>query len=603
MAFYLSPIVAIKEVDISTTIGAVSTSIGVEILRNTYKGPEMQQTFVSSEGELVSMFGEPTTNVHCYRDMLSAAGFLKYGNKLYTTRVLPNDATFAGTKVVSGGFDSFGADAMTLTELGNPLDEEMGNPDEFSDDVVVTDTSDMWMIASSRGVWGNKIRVATITKDDLTTVNDVAPSATDFYPYESDGVTLKSEYVGTVPTYYNFRATDSPLATTKDFLILVQSMEQGEDTWKTVETWNVSTNPDAVDDQGVSKFAESIINRSSQYIRVNFNETAVDADWTVSTNTFESFVDGTSGTIDIADGVSPATQMVALDLYSNPEELDVNIFIDGDKPLPVKKYMIQICESRLDCMAVLDCPYELVVNNRGNETTDLTDWRKGLGSFTVDNLNVNTSYASLYGNWVELYDKYSKKYRWLPSAGHVAGIYAHTDESADPWWAPAGLNRAVLTGIRRLAWNPQLGHRDMLYKNGINPIVSFAGQGKVVWGNKNLLDKSSSFNRINVRRLFIVLEKAISTASKYFLFEPNDEITRSQLTNMINPFLRDVKSRRGVYDYMVVCDESNNTAERFDRNELWCTIMIKPTKSAEFMVLQFVNTKSGASFDEIAAQV
>jgi phage tail sheath protein FI len=143
----------------------------------------------------------------------------------------------------------------------------------------------------------------------------------------------------------------------------------------------------------------------------------------------------------------------------------------------------------------------------------------------------------------------------------------------------------------------------MLYKDGINPIVSFAGQGKVVWGQKTMLDKSSAFNRVNVRRLFIVLEKAISTASKYFLFEPNDEITRSQLTSMIDPFLRDVQARRGVYDYKVICDETNNTPERIDRNELWATILIKPTRVAEFIVLQFVALKTGASFEESATQV
>ena len=204
---------------------------------------------------------------------------------------------------------------------------------------------------------------------------------------------------------------------------------------------------------------------------------------------------------------------------------------------------------------------------------------------------------------MEVYDKYNRKYRWIPSSGYVAGIYAKTDDVADPWWAPAGLNRAIITSVRRLAWNPKQGHRDLLYKNGINPIVSFAGQGKVIWGQKTMLDKPSSFNRVNVRRLFIVLEKAISTAAKYFLFEPNDEISRKQLTNMINPFLRDVKARRGVYDYRVICDDTNNTPERIDRNEQWCTILIKATRTAEFIVLNFVSTKTGASFDEVAGQV
>ncbi len=605
MAFYLSPLVDVKEIDLSTTVPAVATSIGVSILRNTYRGPEMKTTFISDENELIRRFGAPTSNVHCYRDMLTSTGFLKYGNKLYCTRVLPTDATFSGTKAISGGvFDTFGVDALTLADLGNPLDPEVGDPDEFADDITVNDASSMWVISQSRGIWGNDIKIATITKADYNYINTVSPSANDFYPYNPDG-SEKTEWVGRSDesVYFDVLSTDSPLVEDTDFLIIVKFKEQGGDDFQTAEVFNTSTKELSIDDQGRTKFAETMINETSSTIRVNFNSTQIDQPWTISTPTWQYLQDGTSGTIDQVNGTSEATQMVALDLYSNPEEIDVNIFVDGDKSLTVKKYMIQICESRKDCMVVLDCPYNLVVQNRGNETTDLIEWRKGLNSFSNDNLNENTSYASLYGNWMEVYDKYTKKYRWIPNSGHTAGIYAKTDDVADPWWAPAGLNRAIITGVRRLAWNPKQGHRDMLYKNGINPIVSFAGQGKVIWGQKTMLDKPSSFNRVNVRRLFIVLEKAISTAAKYFLFEPNDEITRNQLINMINPFLRDVKARRGVYDYKVICDKTNNTPERIDRNELWCTILIKATKTAEFIVLNFVSTKTGASFDEVAGQI
>lgn len=214
---------------------------------------------------------------------------------------------------------------------------------------------------------------------------------------------------------------------------------------------------------------------------------------------------------------------------------------------------------------------------------------------------MNTSYVAAYGNWLEVFDKYNATYRWIPVSGHAAGVFARTDNATDPWFAPAGFNRADLSNVRKLAWNPTLGNRDTLYMNGINPVVSFAGQGKVIWGQKTMLDKSSAFNRINVRRLFMILEKAISTAVKYFLFEPNDDLTRLLLVNMTDPFLRDVKARRGVYDYLIVCDETNNTPERIDRNELWADFYIKPTRAAEFIVLNFIATKTGASFTEIAA--
>ena len=320
----------------------------------------------------------------------------------------------------------------------------------------------------------------------------------------------------------------------------------------------------------------------------------------LSVDGFYRFSGGSDGVGSVTDG----DIMDAYRLYEDPETVDINLVIDSGKSTTVKSDLIAMCEERLDCMAILDVPKILVVNNKGNETVQLRDWRNGTGSFSDGSgFNENTSYASIYGNWIEVYDKYNQKYRWIPTSGYAGGIYAKTDDVTDPWWAPAGLNRAVLTGVRRLAWNPKLGNRDILYSNGINPIVSFSGQGKVIWGQKTMLAKSSAFNRVNVRRLFITLEKAISTAAKYFLFEPNDTVTRNLLVNMINPFLRDVQSRRGIYDFKVICDDSNNTPERVDRNELWCDILIKPTRTAEFIVLNFVATKTGASFEEAAAAV
>lgn len=582
MAFYLSPLVAVREVDLSTTIPAVATSIGMIVLRDTYRGPENKQTFITSEQELVDTFGEPTSAANCYRDMLAAAGYLKYGNKLYCTRTLAASATFAGTRLSSAGDGTAFDSAYTLSDLASE------DPDDFADDVAVTNADEpMWTIASSRGAWGNNIRIATITKadyDDIVLGN--TPSAWTNPTSASDS------------PYPTIGDIDAPMEDANDFLVIVEEMEQGEDVWTQQEYFVVSTKERAVDDQGVSKFAETVINDQSQFIRIVLNNDQINSNWTTSTDAFVQLSGGTDGS-----GSGASEVITALNLYENPEEIDINIIIDADKPLAAKRQMITICESRKDCMTILDAQYSLVVNNTGNETSDLRNWRRGTGDYTVDNLNENTSYAAVYGNWIEIYDLYNRKYRWIPVSGHVAGIYARTDDVRDPWWAPAGLNRAILTGVRRLAWNPSLGDRDILYKNGINPIVSFAGQGKVIWGQKTLLDKSSAFNRINVRRLYITLEKAIATATKYFLFEPNDSITRTQLVNMIVPFLRDVKARRGIYDFKVICDETNNTPNRIDRNELWCDILIKPTRAAEFIILTFAALRTGMSFEEAAAAV
>jgi len=367
------------------------------------------------------------------------------------------------------------------------------------------------------------------------------------------------------------------------------------------EVFLVSTDPREVDDEGGNRFCENYINSNSQYIRMAVTNAFKDDNMSTFFNTeYSTFAGGQRNN---TDAVSDADIIEAYELYDNAEEIDVNIFIDSDKTVTVKTFLIEICEARKDSMTVLDVPSALVVNNKGFEATNCRDWRRGIGSFTGTNLNVNTSYAAVYANWLNVYDKWNAKYRWIPSSGHVAGIYANTDDVTDPWFAPAGLNRAILGNIRKLAWNPSKGARDVLYKNGLNPIVSFAGQGKVIWGQKNLLDKSSAFNRVNVRRLFMILAKAISTALKYFLFEPNDSFTRLQIVNMIDPFLRDVEARRGIYEYMIVCDSRNNTPERIDRNELWCDIYIKPTRAAEFIVLNLIATKTGASFTELVAAV
>jgi hypothetical protein len=592
MAFYLSPQVALLEKDLSNTIPAVATSIGGIVLRNTYKGPERKTIYVTSESTLVDTFGWPTSAASCYRDILSACGYLKYGNSLYCTRVMSDNATFAGIVAVSSSQAvSLSAGVTNWTSMcpasGAPsavgvpsaysLDDlQSWDPDQFPEDINWSDyASDVYpfvVLADSRGAHGNNVRLAVI---DYYTSNRIAAS----------GATVFSSWA----TSAAFAGLDSPVEDTKSFVIIVEAMGQGSTEYETVETWNVSTDPTAVDDMGINRFIESL-NSKSRFIRVALNPIYKNNVIACSTSSWIQMGGGSNGTG--SDALT--TQCISgYSLYSNPEEIDVNIFIDSDKALTVKRYLIDVCEARMDSMAILDVPYESVVFARGNV-------EEGLRRYVYETLNANTSYAAIYGNWLEVYDKWNSKYRWIPSSGHVAGVYANTDSVSDPWFAPAGLNRAQLTSVRRLAFNPKQGQRDLMYKYRINPVVGFAGQGQVIWGQKTLLDKESAFNRVNVRRLFIVLEKAIATAAKYFLFEPNDVTTRMLLVNMIDPFLRDVKARRGIYRFQIVCDETNNTNERMDRNELYCDIYIQPTRTVEFLVLSFIATKTGVSFNELA---
>lgn len=585
MGFYLSPLVAIKEVDLSTTIPAVATSIGVLVLRDTYKGPELEKTLITSENELVDRFGMPrkrvyeaddtaTTISNCYQDMFSAIGYLRYGNKLYCTRVMPPLATFAGTTLNAGGTWTATASGDAYTLNSETMVGDIDDPDEFPDEVTMG-TDQVKIIAASRGYWGNSIRITICDQDTYTQMSSGALTGYD--------------------TYETIASVDSPISSTKDLLLIVENIPQGSTSWDVVETFNVSLDEDAVDDQGQVKYIESTINETSNYIRIAIGESYKNNDVPSSWVTQTAAQLGGGGDKN-SDTVTNATIIEGYELYENAEDIDVNIFIDSNKEISVKRKLVTICEDRLDSMCIIDTLYAHNIKNRGSETTDIRDWR-------LNTFNENTSYASVYANWLNVYDKYMNEYHWVPASGYVAGIYANTDYVADPWFAPAGLNRAILSGIRKLAWNPTLGQRDILYKNGVNPIVSFAGQGKVIWGQKTMLDKNSAFNRVNVRRLFIVLEKAISTASRYFLFEPNDRFTRAQLKAMIEPYLRDVKSRRGIYEFFVQCDEENNTPERIDRNELWVDIFIQPVRSAEFIVLQFVATKTGAVFSELIGQV
>jgi hypothetical protein len=593
MAFYLSPQVKVIETDLSNTIPSVATSIGAIVLRNTYKGPERKAYYVTSESTLIDTYGWPTSAASCYRDMLSACGFFKYGNSLYTTRVMPEDSTFAGIIGVAstasaseaaglGTWTSFASAGSSPSQSGVPsaygLDDLTSwDPDKFNEDidwsVYTAQVNPFVIIADSRGTHGNNVKVCAV----------------DYYTwtkYQASG----SSFLGSWATSSAIIDLDSPISDAKSFVLIVQAQDQGSKTYSTVEIWNVSTEKLAVDDMGINRFAANKINKSSRYIRIAVNPSYEEADIPCSTSSWIQLGSGSSGTLD----ESLTSECISgYSLFADPEKIDVNIVIDSDKNITVKEYLVSMCETRMDALAILDVPYDKVVYSRGNI-------EEGLRLWNYETLNQNTSYAALYGNWLYVYDKWNAVYRWVPASGYVAGIFVNTDDTTEPWYAPAGLNRSQLRDVKELAWNPLQAQRDLLYKYRINPIVGFSGQGQVVWGQKTLLDKESAFNRINVRRLFMILEKAIATAAKYYLFEPNDSTTRMLLVNMIDPFLRDVKSRRGIYRFQVVCDETNNTPERIDRNELYCDIYIQPTRTVEFLILSFIATKTGVSFNELA---
>jgi phage tail sheath protein FI len=281
----------------------------------------------------------------------------------------------------------------------------------------------------------------------------------------------------------------------------------------------------------------------------------------------------------------------AYDQFKNKDVIDISLVITGPATAALASYVIQnICESRGDCVAFVSPLKNNVVNNVGGEVAAITSFRNSLPS---------SSYGFLDSGWKYAYDKYNDKFRWVPLNGDIAGIAARSDSQNDPWFSPAGFTRGNVKNVVKLAWNPKQLDRDDLYKINVNSVVSFPGQGVTLYGDKTLLDRPSAFDRINVRRLFIVLEKTISRLAQAQLFEFNDEFTRSQFRNIVEPYLRDVKSRRGVVDYRVVCDESNNTTTVVEQNKFVGDIFVKPARSINFIQLNFSAVRSGVSFQEL----
>jgi hypothetical protein len=352
---------------------------------------------------------------------------------------------------------------------------------------------------------------------------------------------------------------------------------------------------DAKDDSGNSTFYKNVLASQSKYIQWMDHPTT-GTNW--GGNSSIAFANLTANvTVSLANGadgnVSTANVVTAYDSFDNADSVDISLVISGPSGQTLADSLISMAESRKDCLVFLSPERADVVNNAGDEATDTVTYRDTLTS---------TSYAVLDGNWKYQYDKYNDVYRWVPLNGDIAGLCARTDQERDPWFSPGGLNRGIIKNIIKLAYNPTKTDRDTLYVKGINPVVTFQGEGTVLFGDKTLQSKPSAFDRINVRRLFIVLEKSIARAARFSLFEFNDQFTRAQFVSLVEPFLRDVQGRRGITDFRVVCDETNNTGEVIDRNEFIGDIYIKPARSINFIQLNFVAVRTGVSFDEVVGK-
>jgi phage tail sheath protein FI len=305
---------------------------------------------------------------------------------------------------------------------------------------------------------------------------------------------------------------------------------------------------------------------------------------TIKNDSLRGGADGSAATV--------GQMKTAYEKFEDAETVDVNLIIAGTSSATHIDNLITIAENRKDAVVFASPERSDVVNvsSAVTQTTNVTGFFNSIRS---------SSFVVFDSGYKYTYDKYNDVFRFVPLNGDIAGLCARTDLVADSHFSPAGFNRGVVRGAVKLAYNPNKTQRDDLYRARINPVVTFPGQGTVLFGDKTGLSAPSAFDRINVRRLFITLEKAISTASKFQLFEFNDEFTRAQFRNIVEPFLRDVQGRRGITDFLVVCDETNNTGEVIDRNEFRADIFVKPARSINFITLTFVATRTGVAFEEV----
>jgi hypothetical protein len=353
----------------------------------------------------------------------------------------------------------------------------------------------------------------------------------------------------------------------------------------------VSVASDAINSDGTSNFYKQALFDRSRYIYwgnhptggTNWGNTANGrAFTTIQSPSYTNLSGGAIGT------PSDANYITALDQFKNPEEVDVSFIMMGALSNTVTQYAIQsIAEIRYDCMVTFSPTSSHVVETPGNELNNIITY-------------VASAYRSAFGvmdsGWKYMFDRYSNKYRYVPLNGDIAGLMARTN---NPWDSPAGPTKGRIRNAIKLAWNPTKAQRDELYRRGVNPVNTFPGEGIQLFGDKTFLTKTSAFDHINVRRLFSYLEKVIARAARNSLFELNDEFTRARFVGLVEPLLRDVQGKRGIYDFRVVCDETNNTPQVIDSNQFVGDIYIKPARSINDIQLNFIATPTGVSFDEI----
>jgi hypothetical protein len=565
----LSPAIIVREFDLTPVVPNVDTSLSGYVGQFKW-GPVDVPTIVQTEEQLASVFGVPDEERAV--DYFSAAQFLRYSGNLIVNRTIPS------------GDVSIGDSALNATSGGGGL--LVKNEEHFESQTVL----DMF-VAKYPGLIGSSVKVAVFainSGESATSANTVAAWDTWEYADKFDAIPGTSEWAKNQPgTVLN-------------------------DETQTFAYVSVAKGAKTVD--GGENFMPNVLNGFSNFVwmgKFDSDNFSNGDNWGDAPNI--------SGTTDYATNVSWSSDsaavtlgggrdhveldvgdyMIGWDNFEDAETLDVSMLIapgfnNADDQVTIVNDLTSIAATiRKDCLAVASPNRNAVVGS----ISPVTD------TLATTNRYSASSYLVVDNNYLRVYDKYNDNYIYIPAASTTAGIMAATDYNYGPWYSPAGERRGEYFGATNLAYNARKADRDELYKKGVNPIIQYAGRGMLLWGDKTKLARPSAFDRINVRRLFLALEKSISVAARNFLFEFNDEFTRAEFVGIVEPLLREIQGRRGIQDFFVQCDEQNNTPEVIDRNEMVATIFVKPARSINFITLNFVATRTGADFEEIVQRV
>ncbi len=602
MAFTLSPSVSVTETDFSGIVSLVATTPAAFVGRFD-KGPVNERTLISSVKELQETFGTPSVERYG-SDWWTCYNFLQYGNNLTIVNVAGSGAT-SGSAGLSADFPTSGQTFFTFrskdegAQVNGAIEIQVVTAGMTYASGTLTDAFSFRpqtsAYAARFGATADELSLAVVDRKGT-----YGPSGSVLEIFEGMSQIINAVDNNGTALYYKYQLANS------DFIKIDDGVGEFESVFGSSggNTGNIGAQGHTLGVDVTVGSADLDASGNLTAAKTNFSRVPLDAH-EATTDARKGILGPYTYTLQggaYGTGVTSSNKQNAWDTYfADPDVADVSILIAGDADNALNQKVVDLAATRKDCLAVISKPVgdgfadsaSLANKATLTEVTEST-----VRSYRNAELNRDTSYAAMDGNWKQQNDTYNGITRWLPLNGDIAGLLARTETDFGAWFSPGGYARGNILNVNKLAFNPSKAARDLIYSAGINNVVAFPGSGTVLWGDKTLQTKPSAFDRIQVRRLFNILEKSFATSANFILFEQNDAFTRRSFVNQIDPVLRDVQNRRGLENYRIVCDESNNPGSVVDRGEFVCDIFLQPTKSVQFVKLNFVANNSGSFFTE-----